>query len=81
MKNGIGCSTHSGSVSGGDARRWSRSARLRKIQKSLAITRRFEEARDVKQHADAVQCQEAGVIGSVRAGFIALQRRELECFD
>jgi hypothetical protein len=63
--------------------------RLRKMQKSLALTKRFGEARDLKEHANAVQEQEARAgeeraMGSVRAGFSALRerhRRELECFD
>jgi hypothetical protein len=63
--------------------------RLRKMQKTLALARKFAEAREVKQRADAMQRQEARTgeeraIGSVRAGLLALQQRqqrELECFN
>jgi hypothetical protein len=62
---------------------------LRKMQKALAIAKRFPEAKAVKEKADGMQAAEAraGEIrakASIRAGFEALkerQQRAIECFE
>jgi hypothetical protein len=63
--------------------------RLRKMQKSLALAKRFREAKDIKERADAMQATEARLgeeraMAAIRQGFQVLrekQQREIACFD
>jgi hypothetical protein len=63
--------------------------KLRKMQKALALAKRFDEAKQVKRQAEAVQAGEARAaekraIAAVRAAERALaerQQREIACFE
>jgi len=63
--------------------------RLRKMQKSLALAKRFKEPRELKEKADAMQIEEARAgeeraKAAIRCGFQALrerQQKEIVGFD
>lgn len=62
---------------------------LRKMQKKMALVKRFSEAKEIKRQAEQMQREEAKeaekkAMATIKAGFdnvIERQRREIQCFD
>jgi hypothetical protein len=63
--------------------------KMRKMQKDLALAKRFDEARQIKRQVEAMQAVEAKAgeqraMAAIRAGYQALQERQQKeklCFD